>query len=63
MTAELYLLARAHQSTVSIQHAVDHLIQYIQHNVAVSFSRSRLWPQFLFRFETIWSLFKKGTYQ
>jgi len=38
MTAELYLLTRAHQSTVSIQHAVDHLVQYIQHDVAVSFS-------------------------
>ena len=35
MTAELYLLARAHQSTVFIQHAVDHLAQYIQHDVAV----------------------------
>jgi len=38
MTAELYRLAWAHQSTVSIQHAVDHLAQYIQHDVAVSFS-------------------------
>jgi hypothetical protein len=38
MTAELYLLAWAHQRTVSIQHAVDHLVQYIQHDVAVSFS-------------------------
>jgi hypothetical protein len=38
MTAELYLLTRAHQSTVSIPHAVDHLVQYIQHDVAVSFS-------------------------
>jgi len=38
MTSKLYLLARAHQSTVSIQHAVDHLAQYIQHDVAVLFS-------------------------
>ena len=38
MRVELYLLAWAHQSTVPIQHAVDHLVQYIQQDVAVSFS-------------------------
>ena len=34
MTAELYLLARAHRSPVYLQHTADHLVQYVWRDLA-----------------------------